>query len=108
MSGNGAYLLAACERIERLQEEKRTIQDDIKEIYADVADRGFDKKALRAVVKRRGQEPDERTEFETIVQLYEQEISNASREHTRDTRELPSGAEAGSAVRAGAPIREDA
>jgi uncharacterized protein (UPF0335 family) len=87
MSDNGKYLLSACERIERLQEEKRTIQDDIKEIYAEVAGNGYDKKALREVVKRRAKDPDARAEQESLVNLYEQEIANASRAHSRDARE---------------------
>lgn len=84
---SGQQLLSIVERIERLHEEKRTIQDDIKEIYAEAAANGFDKKALREVVKRRAKDPRQASEFESIVEFYEAEIAEASRAHTRDARE---------------------
>lgn len=85
---SGERLLSAVERIERLHAEKKEIEEGIREIYAEVAAEGFDKKVLREVVKRRAKDPTDRTEFEAIVDLYEQEIANASR-GTRDahTRE---------------------
>lgn len=82
---SGHALLSAVERIERLHEEKKTIEEDIREIYAEVAANGYDKKALREVVKRRAKDPTDRADFEAVVDLYEQEIATASR--TRDTRE---------------------
>lgn len=84
---SGEQLLSFCERIERLHEEKKTIEDDIREVYAEVAANGYDKKVLREVVKRRAKDPDARLEHETLVDLYEQEIANASRAHSRDARE---------------------
>lgn len=83
---SGEQLLSFCERIERLHEEKKTIEDDIREVYAEVAANGYDKKVLREVVKRRAKDPDARLEHETLVDLYEQEIANASRAHPRDAR----------------------
>lgn len=84
-----SQLRAFVERIERLQEEKRSIEDDIKEIYVEIAANGYDKKVVREVVKRRGKDQSELSEFETILQLYEDEIArgttNAS--HARDARE---------------------
>lgn len=82
---SGYELLSAVERIERLHGVKKDAEDDIREIYAEVAANGYDKKALRAVVKRRSQDATDRSDFEAIVDLYEQEIAAASR--TRDTRE---------------------
>lgn len=82
---SGQALLSAVERIERLHEEKKNIEEDIREIYAEVAANGYDKKALREVVRRRAKDPSERNEFEAIVDLYEREIAASS--HTRDTRE---------------------
>ena len=61
---------ALVERIERLEEEKKALADDIREVYGEAKANGFDTKALRAVVRMRGQEPAERQEFEAIVELY--------------------------------------
>lgn len=82
---SGHALLSAVERIEHLHGVKKDAEEDIREIYAEVAANGYDKKALREVVKRRAKDPTDRADFETIVDLYEQEIATASR--TRDTRE---------------------
>lgn len=84
---SGEHLLSFCERIERLHEEKKTIEDDIREIYAEVATNGYDKKVLREVIKRRAKDPNDRADFEAIVDLYEQEIARASRAGAGRARE---------------------
>ena len=53
-------LKAIIERIERLEEEKKTISDDIRDVYAEGKGNGFDVKALRAIVRLRKQDPNER------------------------------------------------
>lgn len=58
------------ERIERLEEEKKTLSDDIKEVYAEVKGSGFDVKAVRTVVRMRKKEDHERQEEESMIQLY--------------------------------------
>lgn len=58
------------ERIERLEEEKKTIGDDIKEVYAEAKGNGFDTKILRRVISLRKKDPDERQEEEAILDLY--------------------------------------
>ena len=63
-------LKAIVERIERLEEEKKTISDDIRDVYAESKGNGFDVKALRAVVRLRKQEPQERQEHELILETY--------------------------------------
>ena len=63
-------LRALIERIERLEEEKKTIADDIKDVYAEAKGTGFDTKAIRAVVRLRKQDQAERQEEETILDLY--------------------------------------
>jgi uncharacterized protein (UPF0335 family) len=63
-------LKAIIERIERLEEEKKTISDDVRDIYAEAKGNGYDVKALRAVVRFRKQDADERREFETILETY--------------------------------------
>ena len=63
-------LRAFIERIERLEEEKRTIADDIKDVYAEAKGNGFDTKVLRQVVRIRKQDHQERLEQEAILELY--------------------------------------
>ena len=63
-------LRAFIERIERLEEEKKAIADDIKEIYAEAKGTGFDTKVLRQVVRIRKQDQHERAEQEAILDLY--------------------------------------
>lgn len=58
------------ERIERLAEEKQTISDDIKEVYAEAKGNGFDTKAIRVLVRLRKKDPAERQEEESILDLY--------------------------------------
>jgi uncharacterized protein (UPF0335 family) len=69
-----SQLKALVERIERLEEEKKALADDIREVYGEAKATGFDTKALRAVVRIRGQEPTERQEFEAIVDLYREAL----------------------------------
>jgi len=64
------HLKAFVERIERLEEEKKALSDDIKDVYAEAKGNGFDIKALRTVVRLRKQDPDERREHETILETY--------------------------------------
>ena len=63
-------LRAFIERIERLEEEKKTISDDIKDVYAEAKANGFDVKILRQVIRLRKQDADERSEQETLLDLY--------------------------------------
>ena len=63
-------LRAFIERIERLEEDKQTIADDIKEVYAEMKGNGFDTKAVRTIVRLRKKDQAERQEEETILDLY--------------------------------------
>lgn len=63
-------LRALIERIERLEEEKKTIADDIKDVYAEAKGNGFDTKAIRTIIRLRKQDQAEREEAETILDLY--------------------------------------
>ena len=67
-------LKAIVERIERLEEEKKTISDDIKDIYGEAKSAGFDVKALRTIIRMRKQDPNERHEQETILDTYKQAL----------------------------------
>jgi uncharacterized protein (UPF0335 family) len=64
------HLKAFVERVERLEEEKKTIADDIRDVYAEAKANGFDIKALRAIVRLRKQDVDERREHEAILETY--------------------------------------
>jgi uncharacterized protein (UPF0335 family) len=63
-------LRAIIERIERMEEEKQAISDDIKEIYAEAKGKGFDVKVLRQIVRIRKQDHAERMEQEALLDLY--------------------------------------
>jgi uncharacterized protein (UPF0335 family) len=58
------------ERIERLEEEKREVAEQIKEVFAELKAEGFDSKAIRAIVRRRKQDPDAVAEEEAVLDLY--------------------------------------
>ncbi|QFI65760.1 hypothetical protein EKH55_0886 [Sinorhizobium alkalisoli] len=58
------------ERIERLEEEKKSIADDIKDVYGEAKSMGFDTKILRKVISIRKQDADERAEQEAILDTY--------------------------------------
>ncbi|ENN90301.1 DUF2312 domain-containing protein [Bartonella bovis] len=63
-------LRAFIERIERLEEEKKAISDDIKDVYTELKGSGFDSKAVRHIIRLRKKEDHERSEEEAIIQLY--------------------------------------
>ena len=63
-------LKAIIERIEHLEEEKKAISDDIRDVYAEAKGNGYDVKALRTVVRLRKQDKDERAEQEAILETY--------------------------------------
>ena len=58
------------ERIERLEEEKKGIADDIKDVYAEAKSTGFDVKTMRAIVKLRKMEKHHRDEAEALLDTY--------------------------------------
>jgi uncharacterized protein (UPF0335 family) len=67
-------LKAIVERIERLEEEKKTISDDIKDVYGEAKGNGYDVKALRTIIRMRKQDANERAEQETILETYLQAL----------------------------------
>jgi uncharacterized protein (UPF0335 family) len=64
------HLRAFVERIERLEEEKKVIADDVRDVYSEAKANGFDVKALRAIVRLRKQDESEREEQEAILETY--------------------------------------
>jgi uncharacterized protein (UPF0335 family) len=63
-------LRAFIERVERLEEEKQTISDDIKDVFAEMKGTGFDTKAVRTIIRLRKKDQAERQEEEAILDLY--------------------------------------
>ena len=71
LGGNAReHLRAFVERIERMEEEKKSLVDDIRDIYSEAKGSGFDVKAMRAIVRLRKQDAAERHTFEAIVETY--------------------------------------
>lgn len=67
---SNAQLISIVERIEKLEEEKAATASDIKDVYAEAQGAGFDKKALREIVRRRKQDQDARDELEAVIDTY--------------------------------------
>ena len=58
------------ERIERLNEEKQGIADDIRDVFAEAKGQGYDVKTMRSIIKLRGMERDARMEQEALLETY--------------------------------------
>lgn len=63
-------LKSIIERIESLERQKDDFAEDIREVYTEAGSQGFDKKALRQVIKLRKMDADKRSELEQLVDLY--------------------------------------
>jgi uncharacterized protein (UPF0335 family) len=63
-------LRSLIERIERLEEEKAVLANDIKEVYAEAKGNGFDTKALRKVISIRKMDATEREQLDAMLDLY--------------------------------------
>lgn len=70
-------LKSVIERIERLEEEKKALSDDIKDVYAEAKANGFDPAILRKIVSLRKMDRDERMEEEAILEMYKQALGMA-------------------------------
>jgi len=58
------------ERIERLEEEKKGIADDVRDVYAEAKARGYDTKTMRAIVRLRKLETHQRQEMDALLETY--------------------------------------
>ena len=58
------------ERVERLEEEKKGMSDDIRDVYAEAKAVGYDAKIMRQIVRLRKMKPDDRAEMEAILDVY--------------------------------------
>jgi uncharacterized protein (UPF0335 family) len=78
IGGNaGARLKSFIERVERLEEEKTALMEDIKEIYSEAKGVGFDAKIMRKVVARRKMDRETRQETDELVSLYEERLNES-------------------------------
>ncbi|MCB2055828.1 MAG: DUF2312 domain-containing protein [Geminicoccaceae bacterium] len=66
----GEQLRAFIERIERLEDEKRDVAEQIKDVFAEAKGEGFDVKTMREVLKLRKMKPHDRSEQEELLDLY--------------------------------------
>ncbi len=58
------------ERIERLEEEKKAIADDVKDVYGEAKSRGYDTKTMRVIVRLRKMETNDRQEADALLETY--------------------------------------
>ncbi|MDN7350467.1 DUF2312 domain-containing protein [Acetobacter senegalensis] len=63
-------LRSIIERVERLEEERKALSGDIKDIYTEAKSAGFDVKVIRQIIRLRKQEPAEIEEQETLLSIY--------------------------------------
>jgi uncharacterized protein (UPF0335 family) len=70
----GERLRSLIERIERLEEEKRTLSADIKEVYAEAKGTGFDTKIMRQIIRLRRMDKDDVDEQETLLDIYKRAL----------------------------------
>lgn len=70
LTETGKQILSYIERVEKLLEEKKAIQDDIKDVLAEANGNGFDKKVIQALVKLRAKPKHQADEEETLLHTY--------------------------------------
>jgi uncharacterized protein (UPF0335 family) len=70
----GDRLKSFIERIERLEEERRTLSADIKEVYAEAKGTGFDTKIMRQLIRLRKMDKDDLDEQETLLDIYKRAL----------------------------------
>jgi uncharacterized protein (UPF0335 family) len=71
---NAGHLRAFIERIERLEEEKKALADDVKDVYAEAKGNGFDTKIMRQLIRLRRMDKDDLDEQETLLDVYKRAL----------------------------------
>jgi uncharacterized protein (UPF0335 family) len=87
MNVAGEQLLTIVERIEHCHSEKKAIEDDIRDIYAEAKTNGFDTAMIRTIVKRRGKDQAQVDQADVLLETYLNAIEAALR--ARDTPRAP-------------------
>jgi uncharacterized protein (UPF0335 family) len=70
----GERLKTFVERVERLEEEKQALSEDIKEVYSEAKSSGFDVKILRQIIRLRKMDENDRSEMETLLEVYKRAL----------------------------------
>ncbi len=70
----GDRLRTIIERIERLEEEKKALSDDVREVYSEAKGAGFDAKVIRQVVRLRKMDATDRSEMEQVLDVYKRAL----------------------------------
>ncbi len=70
----GDRLRTIIERIERLEEEKKALSDDIREVYSEAKGAGFDIKVLRQIIRLRKMDASDRSEMEEVLDVYKRAL----------------------------------
>jgi len=73
----GDRLRSFIERIERLEDEKKALSEDIREVYSEAKGAGFDVKIMRQVIRLRRMDASDRAEMEQILDIYKQALDMA-------------------------------
>lgn len=76
----GDHLRSFIERIERLEEEKKALAEDLKEVYLEAKSTGFDPKIMRTVIKIRKMEAHDRNEQEALLDIYMHALEGSTTE----------------------------
>ena len=88
----GAQLLSIVERVERLHEDKKDLENDLRDVYAEAKGNGFDVKAIKDIVKRRRLDPDTLAEQDAILDTYLRALATAQHQVlVRDSHTLRVG-----------------
>ena len=74
-NATGANLAQLVERIEHLEDEKSLKAEEIKEVYAEAKEFGFNTRIIRAAVRRRAMKKEDREEFDTLLEMYERYLT---------------------------------
>ncbi|WP_169569823.1 DUF2312 domain-containing protein [Sneathiella limimaris] len=83
------HLRSFIERIERLEEDKKAIADDIKEVFAEAKGTGFDVKAMRAVLRLRKMDKADYQEQEYMIDLYKHALGMLDEMPSEADQDLP-------------------
>lgn len=75
-------LFSIVERVERLEEEKKALADDIREVYSEAKTNGFDAAIIRKCIRLRAMDGDKRREMESMMELYMAALDGSEKEQT--------------------------
>ena len=73
-NGGADQLRTYIERIERLNEERKTLSEDVNEVFAEAKSNGYDVKTMKELIKVRSKDPQEQEELESMLELYKKAL----------------------------------